>query len=113
MATKKKAVNAGARSWIVLGRENGIGDIGVGFEDESAAPVAVALDRGNAEETRSNAALISAAPELAAALLAMVERYGTFAPGKAFSYPADHLIFEARAVLLKAGLSPSMPPESA
>lgn len=75
--------------------------------------VATAMGTGTGEEwtVEANAKLIATAPELAEMLLALVEYHGCFAPGKAFRFPEDHMIFKAREILLRVGLSPSMPPE--
>ena len=61
--------------WVVLGRENKIGDIGVGREDESAAPAAVVMERGREGEAKAIAALIAAAPDLFDALVALMNTH--------------------------------------
>ena len=60
--------------------------------------VAVARKVPNA----ADAALIAAAPDLLEALQAMVERFGDFAPGRPFEFPADHPVVAARAAIAKA-----------
>lgn len=62
------------KAWVVLGKEDSL-DWAVGFEECSAASIAVVHDNGNQEETQVNAYLIAAAPEMADALEGVVAAF--------------------------------------